>query len=397
MAVRKGIESSLAIAEAAAACDVDCIAAYPITPQTHIVEHLSELVNDGELDAEFIPVESEHSAMSCCCGTAAAGARTFTATSSQGLALMHEIMFIAANLRLPIVMTVANRALSAPINIWNDHSDVMTERDCGWLQIFAENGQEATDLVPVCHRIAEDKRVLLPIMLNFDGFIVSHVVEPIEMLTKEEVATFLPVYEPQQRLDVDNPITMGPVGMPEVYTEAKMAHEAAVQNAYEPICEILEEFGKKFGRTYKPVESYKTEDADIVFIMMGATAETCMSWVDKIREQGKKVGIVRFRLWRPLPVKAFREAVKGKKVLGIIDRHFSPGGAGGPVCQEVKYMLYGEDNAPKVVEVVAGLGGRDIDYDTFDKIFDKCQKVLDGGEVPPFELIQARGGHYGKI
>ncbi|MBN2530496.1 MAG: pyruvate ferredoxin oxidoreductase [Deltaproteobacteria bacterium] len=397
MAVRKGIESSLAIAEAAAACNVDCIAAYPITPQTHIVEHLSELVNDGVLDAEFIPVESEHSAMSCCCGTAAAGARTFTATSSQGLALMHEIMFIAANLRLPIVMTVANRALSAPINIWNDHSDVMTERDCGWLQIFGENGQESTDLVPICHKIAEDKRVLLPIMLNFDGFIVSHVVEPIEMLTREEIATFLPDYEPQQRLDVDNPITMGPVGMPEVYTEAKMAHEAAVRNAYGPICEILEEFGQKFGRTYKPVETYKTEDADIVFVMMGAASETCMSWVDKVREQGKKVGIVRFRLWRPLPVEAFKEAVQGKKVLGIIDRHFSPGGAGGPVAQEVKYTLYGEKDAPKAVEVVAGLGGRDIDFDTFDKIFDRCQKVLDGGEVPPFELIQARGGHYGKI
>lgn len=397
MPIRKGIEVSLAIAEAAAACDVDAIAAYPITPQTHIVEHLSELVADGELDAEFIPVESEHAAMSCCCGTAAVGARTFTATASQGLALMHEILFIAANLRLPIVMTVANRALSAPINIWNDHSDVMTERDVGWLQIFAENGQEATDLVPICHRIAEDKRVLLPIMLNFDGFIVSHVVEPIEMLNKEEIATYLPVYEPQQRLDIDAPITMGPVGMPEVYTEAKMAHEAAVQESYDAICEALDEFGKKFGRTYKPVETYKTDDADIYLVMMGAISETAMSWVDKVRAEGKKVGLVRFRLWRPLPVKAFKEAVKGAKVLGVIDRHFSPGGAGGPVCQEIKYMLYGDKDAPQIVEVVAGLGGRDVDFDVFAEVFEKCQKVQDGGDVPPFELIQARGGHYGKI
>ncbi len=397
MAERKGIEVSLAVAEAVGACDVDCIAAYPITPQTHIVEHLSDLVADGDLDAEFIPVESEHAAMSACCGTSAAGARTFTATSSQGMALMHEVLFIAANLRLPIVMTVANRALSAPINIWNDHSDIMTERDAGWIQIFAENGQEATDLVPVCHKIAEDKRVLLPIMLNFDGFIVSHMVEPIEMLSKEEISTYLPPYEPQQRLDIDNPITMGPVGMPEVFTEAKMAHEAAVRNAYGPICEALEEFGKKFGRDYKPVESYKTEDADILYIMIGATAETAMNWVDNVRAKGSKVGIVRFRLWRPLPVEAFKAAIKGAKVLGIIDRHFSPGGAGGPVAQEVKYMMYGEDNAPKIVEVVGGLGGRDIDFDMFDKLYGKCKKVLDGGKVPPFELIQVRGGHYGEV
>ncbi len=396
MAERKGIEVSLAIAESASACNVDCIAAYPITPQTHIVEHLSELVADGELDAEFIPVESEHAAMSACCGTAAAGARTFTATSSQGLALMHEILFIAANLRLPIVMTVANRALSAPINIWNDHSDVMTERDVGWLQIFAENGQEAADLVPICHKIAEDKRVLLPIMLNFDGFILSHVVEPIEMLSRDEVANYLPPYEPQQRLDIDHPITMGPVGMPEVYTEAKMAHEHAVRSAYGPICEHLDGFAKMFGRAYHPVESYKAEDAEILFVMMGSASETAMSWVDEVRAAGKKVGIVRFRLWRPLPVADFKKAIAGAKVLGIIDRHFSPGGPGGPVAQEVKYMMYGEKNAPKVVEVVAGLGGRDLDDDAFNNLFDKCSKVLGGGDVPPFELIQVRGGHYGK-
>jgi pyruvate ferredoxin oxidoreductase alpha subunit len=397
MPERKGIEVSLAIAEAAAACDVDCIAAYPITPQTHIVEHLSELVADGELDAEFIPVESEHAALSCCCGTAAAGARTFTATASQGLALMHEILFIAANMRLPIVMTVANRALSAPINIWNDHSDVMTERDSGWLSIFAENGQEAADLVPICHRIAEDKRVLLPIMLNFDGFILSHVVEPIELLSKEEIAKFLPVYQPQQRLDIDNPISMGPVGMPEVYTEAKMAHEAVMRASYGPICEVFEEFEKQFGRTYKPVESYKTDDAKILLVMMGSISETAMSWVDEVREKGQKVGLVRFRLWRPLPMDDFKKAVSGAKVLGIIDRHFSPGGAGGPLAQEIKYMLYGQPSAPSIVEVVAGLGGRDVDYSTFDELFDRCKKTLNGAGIMPFELIQVRGGHYGKI
>ncbi len=397
MAERKGMEVSIAIAEAASACDVDCIAAYPITPQTHVVEHLSEIVADGELDAEYIPVESEHAAMSACCGCAAAGARTFTATASQGLALMHEILFIAANLRLPIVMVVANRSLSGPISIWNDHSDVMTERDVGWMQIFAENGQEATDLVIIAHRMAEDKRILLPIMVNFDGFILSHVIEPISLPTREAVKKFLPDYEPQQRLDIDNPISMGPVGMPVVYTEAKMAAEHVLRNAYGPMVEIMDEFGKEFGRSYKPVESYRTDDAEIMFVTMGGISETAMTWVDMMREGGKKVGLVRFRMWRPLPVDDFKNAIKGAKVLGVFDRHFSPGGAGGPVAQEIKYSLYGQPDAPKLVESIVGLGGRDVNFSDFDEIYEKCSAVLGGAEVPPFELTQVRGGHYGKV
>ena len=396
MAERKGMEVSIAIAEAASACDVDCIAAYPITPQTHVVEHLSEIVADGDLDAEFIPVESEHAAMSCCCGCAAAGARTFTATASQGLALMHEILFIAANLRLPMVMVVANRSLSGPISIWNDHSDVMTERDVGWVQVFAENGQEAVDMVIMGHRMSEDKRILLPLMVNFDGFILSHMVEPIEMPTREEVKKFLPDFEPQQRLDIDNPITMGPVGMPVVYTEAKMAAEWAVRDAYEPMVEIMGEFEKQFGRKYKPVETYRTDDAEILFVMLGGIAETAMTWVDRVRDKGVKVGLVRFRIWRPLPVDDFKKAIAGAKVLGVLDRHFSPGGPGGPMAQEIKYMLYGQDHAPKIVETVVGLGGRDVNFADFDQIFDRCKAVLGGAPIPPFELIQVRGGHYGK-
>jgi pyruvate ferredoxin oxidoreductase alpha subunit len=395
MGERKGMEVSIAIAETAATCDVDVVAAYPITPQTHVVEHLSEIVADGHLDAEYIPVESEHAAMSACCGSSAAGARTFTATASQGLALMHEIMFIASSLRLPIVMVVANRSLSAPISIWNDHSDVMTERDCGWIQIFAENGQEAADLVIQAFRMGEDKRVLLPVMVHFDGFILSHVVEPFELASTEEVKAFLPNYEPQQRLDVDNPISMGPVGMPGVYTEAKMAGEAALRNSYGPIVECLNAFGKQFGRTYKPVETYKSDDADILFITMGSISETAMTWVDTKREAGEKVGLVRFRLWRPLPIEEFEKAVDKAKVLTVIDRHFSPGGPGGPVAQEVKYMRYGKDSQQPVVEYVAGLGGRDITFEDFDKMYETSKKVLGGAPVPPFELLQARGGHHG--
>lgn len=397
MAERKGMEVSIGIAESASACDVDVIAAYPITPQTHVVEHLSEIVADGELDAEFIPVESEHAAMSACCGSSAAGARTFTATASQGLALMHEILFIASSLRLPIVMVVANRALSGPINIWNDHSDVMTERDVGWIQVFAENGQEAVDLVIQAHKMAEDKRVLLPTMVHFDGFILSHMVEPIELPTREEVKQFLPDYEPQQRLDIDNPISMGPVGVPEVYTEAKMAGEAALRDAYGPICEVFKGFEKQFGRAYKPVETYRSEDADVLFISMGGVSETAMSWVDHQREKGEKVGLVHFRLWRPLPVDDFVFAVKHAKSLVVIDRHFSPGGPGGPVAQEIKSVLYNQQERIPLIEVVAGLGGRDITYQDFNSMYQKGKAAAAGEPTPPFELIQVRGGHYGKV
>jgi len=397
MAERKGMEVSIGMAETTSACDVDVIAAYPITPQTHVVEHLSEIVADGELDAEFIPVESEHAAMSACCGSAAAGARTFTATASQGLALMHEILFIASSLRLPIVMVVANRALSGPINIWNDHSDVMTNRDAGWIQVFAENGQEACDLIIQSFKMAEDKRVLLPVMLHFDGFILSHMVEPMELMSRDEVKSWLPDYEPQQRLDIDNPISMGPVGVPEVYTEAKMAGEAALRESYGPICETFESFGDKFGRTYKPVESYRSEDAEVLLISMGGVSETAMSWVDEQREKGEKVGLVRFRLWRPLPIDDFIAAVKHAKSLVVIDRHFSPGGPGGPVAQEIKSVLYNEERRIPLVEVVAGLGGRDITFEDFSNMYQKGKAAAAGEPTPPFELIQVRGGHYGKV
>ena len=296
-----------------------------------------------------------------------------------------------------MVMVVANRALSAPINIWNDHSDAMTERDVGWVQLFAENGQEAVDLVIQAHKMGEDKRVLLPVMVHYDGFILSHMVEPIEMMTRDEVKTYLPDFEPQQRLDIDNPITMGPVGMPEVYTESKMAGEDAIQKSYGPIVESLDAFAEKFGRKYKPVETYRTEDAEVLLVSMGGISETAMSWVDRQRDKGEKVGIVRFRLWRPLPVNDFVQAVSHAKSLVVIDRHFSPGGAGGPVAQEIKTLLYNQPRRIPLVEFVAGLGGRDVSFADFDKMYERGKAVAAGRDIPPFELIQARGGHYGKV
>ncbi len=380
-------EVSIAIAEAVKQCKVDVIAAYPITPQTHIVEHLSELVANGELDAEYITVESEHSAMSACVGAAATGARTFTSTSSQGLALMHEILFIAPALRLPIVMVVANRALSAPISIWNDHGDIMAQRDVGWIQTFAENGQEAVDLIYHAFRVAEDKRVMFPAIVNIDGFTLSHMIEPIELPDQEQVDSYLPPFKPKYKLDPRKPISIGPVGIPEIYFEAKKAQDEAFKNAYKVILKAWDEFEKVFGRRYQPVETYRTEDAEVAILIMGSLAETAMTAVDRMREKGKKVGVVRFRLWRPFPYREFVKAVKGIKVLAVVDRALSPGATGGPVGVEVKSALYQVPGRPRVVNFIAGLGGRDVTVEDFEEIADKAYFYMKKKPKEHYEMI----------
>ena len=390
MEKRVGLETSIAVAEAVGLCDADIVAAYPITPQTHIVEHLSELVADGELEAEFVPVESEHSAMSVCCGTSAAGARTFTATASQGLALMHEILFIASALRLPIVMAVANRSLSGPISIWNDHSDTMAERDIGWIQIFAENAQEALDLTIWAFRLAEDKRVSLPVMVNFDGFILTHTIEPVLMPDREMVSGFLPTFEPLMRLDVDNPISMGPVGIPDIYTETKKVQQEVLINTYEPICETLDEFAGHFKRKYLPVETYKADDADVLLLTMGSLGQTAMDAVDKRRERGDKVGLVRLRLWRPFPFDDLFRVIGNTSVLGVIDRAVSFGGPVGPVASEIKSAFYHREQRPKLVEFIVGLGGRDAPISDFDKMFDQMLAVQSGTKIPEPTFIGLR-------
>ena len=254
MGKRIGIEVSQAVAVAVKLSRAEIISAYPITPQTHIVEDLSKIVANGELEAVFIPVESEHSAMSAAIGSAAVGARTYTATSAQGLALMHELMFITAAMRMPVVMTIVNRALSAPINIWNDHSDIMSERDANWIQIFAENGQEATDLSICAFKIAEDPSVLLPVGINLDGFILSHVIEPVEFPEQALVDDFLPAFKPPLPLDPIKPVTMGPVGIPEIYTEAKYQAEQALLTSKAYIAQTFKQWGEKTGREYNLVE-----------------------------------------------------------------------------------------------------------------------------------------------
>ncbi len=390
MGRRVGMEVSIAAAEVAAMVDIDVVPAYPITPQTHIVEHLSEMVASGECNAEYITVESEHSAMSTCIGASTSGARVFTSTSSQGYALMAEVCYIAASLRLPIVMAVANRALSGPINIWNDHSDLMMSRDTGWVQTIAENGQEVVDLILHAFRVAEDPRVMLPMIVNLDGFILSHMIEPMILPDKDEVARYVPAGRPPRRLDPSNPMTIGPVGMPDIYTEAKKAHDEALKGALPVVVEAWKEFGSQFGRHYKPVESYKTEGADTLILTMGSISETAMTAVDAMREAGKSVGLVHLRLWRPFPFEELREAVKGAKALAVVDRALSLNGGCGPFCNEVKGGLYDRKMYPHIQNYVAGLGGRDVTVEVFQDMVDKTAASAQRGDPMGYEIINVR-------
>jgi pyruvate ferredoxin oxidoreductase alpha subunit len=390
VATGTGMEVSLAVSEMVKMADTDVIAAYPITPQTHIVEHLADLVAQGELDAEYIPVESEHSAMSACIGSSAAGARTFTATAGQGLELMHEVVFVTASMRLPIVMAVANRAVSGPLSVWGDHSDVMAVRDTGWIQIFVENGQEAVDNTLCAFRIAEDRRVLLPVMVHIDGFHLSHMVEPILFPEQSEVDSFLPPMNYPFPLNPGKPVQMGDFGPPVVFTEAKWAQEMNLEKSKETILEVWKEFGDKFGRYYNPVESYRCDDCKILLMTMGSFSETAMTTIDKLRDAGQKVGLFRIRLWRPFPYEELRQTVKNAETLIILDRALSLGGPGGPVASEVKAALYPLEKRPKVVGFVGGLGGRDISPSNFEEIIKRGIEISVNGSNREFEIFGVR-------
>lgn len=390
MAKRVGIEVSIAISEVVKLANVDVIAAYPITPQTHIVEHLAELVADGELDAQYIPVESEHSAMSACLGSAAVGARTFTTTAGQGLELMHEVLYIASSMQLPLVMMVANRALSSPLSVWNDHSDAMAVRDTGWIQIFVENGQEAVDSVLCAFHLAGDQRVLLPVMIHLDGFFLTHMVEPILLPEQSEVDNFLPLHQYPLPLHPDKPVTMGTFAPPVVYSEIKKAQEMRLEASKEVILECWKEFGNHFKRYYSPVESYHSEDADTLLLTMGSSSETAMIAIDKMRGEGRKVGLVRIRLWRPFPFEEIRQAVKDAEVLIVLDKAISFGGPGGVVCSEIRSALYNQSKRPKVISFVGGLGGRDISPQGFEEIINKGVEISQKGSEREFEMFGVR-------
>ncbi|MBM4285309.1 MAG: pyruvate ferredoxin oxidoreductase [Deltaproteobacteria bacterium] len=388
---REGMEVSIAVSHAVQLARAEAIAAYPITPQTHIVEHLSSLVADGQLEAEFINVESEHSAMSACIGMSAAGARTYTATSSQGLALMFEILFIAGAMRFPIVMTVANRALSGPLSIWNDHSDIMAARDIGWLQVFVKNGQEAFDHTVMAFKIAETPSVLLPMIVNLDGFILSHVVEALEMPDQELVDQFLPPYSPRHVLNPKAPVTMGAFAMPEIYTEVKMKHQVTLTNAAGRIQEVWDEWGQLTGRQYYPVERHLTEGAEILLLTMGTLTEVAEIAVEEMREAGLPVGLISLRQWRPFPFAALRAAVGDAKLLIVCDRALSPGGAAPPVLAEVRSAFYTQAQRPDIIGYIIGLGGRDVPPEAFKDIVAKAREEVTTGPTQEFHLYGVRG------
>jgi pyruvate ferredoxin oxidoreductase alpha subunit len=387
---RIGLEASLAIAEAVRLAQADVVAAYPITPQTHIVERLAEYVANGDLDGQYIPVESEHSAMSACLGSSAVGARTFTATAGVGLELMHEVLYVASSMRLPIVMAVANRALSSPLSIWGDHSDAMSTRDCGWIQIFTENAQQVFDMVLCAFRIAEDNDVLIPVMLHVDGFHVSHVIESLDILEESDIKGFIPPYKHPYPLDPARPLTLGAFGMPNVYTEVKKSQDVALRNSKTKILEVWQKFYNISGRKYEPVEKYRTEDAESLLVTMGSYSETAMTAIDNLREEGIKVGLLKLRLWRPFPFTELKNAIGKAQTLIVLDRAVSFGGPTGPVCSEIKAALYNEEKRPKIISFVGGIGGRDITDTSFENLIKSGINKAKNTIANEVEIIEVR-------
>ncbi len=382
---RIALTGNYAVAYAVKSADVDVVAAYPITPQSPIVEKISEYIANGELDAEMIHVESEHSALSALVGASAFGARVFTATSSQGLEFMHEILYIASGLRLPIVMALANRALSAPLNIWNDYGDAMSARDAGWIMIFDETVQEAHDAVIIAYRIAEHPDVLLPTMITLDGYILSHTVEPVEPVEREDALRFAPKrprgYRPV--LDPDKPVTMGVVGTPDYYYEFKRQQVEAMRNSVPIIEEAFRDFCKMTGRCYERVEPYKMDDAEYVLISMGATFGNVRAAVDKLRREGVKAGGLKIKVFRPFPADLLAKYLGSGRVkaVGVLDRAVSFGGATeGPVFNEVVAALALRGIHLPMVSFVHGLGGRDIFTDEVVKMFKILMEYASRGQ-----------------
>ena len=360
------MEGAEAIAEAVRVAGPRVVSAYPITPQTHVVEALSQAVADGTLDAEFITVESEHSAASVVLGASATGVRTFTATSSQGLLYMAEVVFNIAGMRLPVVMTVANRALSAPLSIWNDHQDSMTLRDAGWVQLFAQTAQEAHDLHLIAYRLAEDPAIRLPVMVCVDGYVLTHAFEAVEPVDEATAARFLPPLSMSVTLDPDHPATFGAFADSTVYTEARFAIEAAHRRAPAVLAAAFDDFAAATGRRYSPdIDSYRTDDADVILVVMGTAAQTAQLAADALRAEGTPTGVLSIRRFRPFPAGAITDAVRNAKRVVVFDRSVSIG-SGGIVAGEIRSALHGK-SVPSLVALIGGLGGRDVSIATLKR------------------------------
>ncbi|PVX27180.1 MAG: pyruvate ferredoxin oxidoreductase [Candidatus Bathyarchaeum sp.] len=387
------LNGDAAVALAVKQSDVDVVAAYPITPQTIIVEQFSEYVADGEVETEFVCVESEHTAMTCSITAAATGARTFTATASAGLALMHEMLGVASGCRAPVVMAVANRALSAPINIHCDHSDAMCERDIGWIQFYTENSQEAYDSIIMAFKIAENLDVMLPTMVGLDGFVLSHTLENVSIFPDDAVKKFVGVRQVPRvmnhegelvpfKLDPANPLTIGPLDLQDYYFEHKRQQEESMRKALDVIKQVHDEYAKLSGRSYGNglVEAYRLDDAETAVVCMGSTAGTVKTVVDELRQNGIKAGLLKIRAFRPLPVEDIVNNLSGKKAVAVLDRSCSFGGSGGPLFHEIRHAIYDVAERPKLINRIYGLGGRDMRLHMIDGVYKELQNMVETDE-----------------
>ena len=384
MSIRDRLSGNEAIATAMRQINPDVFAMFPITPSTEIPQYFAQYVADGKVDTEFICVESEHSSLSAVVGAEAAGCRAITATSSAGLSYMNEVLYVAASCRLPVVLAVACRALPGPININHDYSDSMAERDSGFIQIYAENNQEAYDNYLQAHRIAETADVRLPVMICEDGFITSHALENIELESDEDVKAFVGEYNPENYLlKSENPLAVGPYGTSPYYMEARVAQAEAMKNAKRAILDVAADFEKTFGRKYGFFESYKMEDAETALVLMGSSAGTAKAAVDELRAQGRKVGLIKVRVFRPFPGEELAEELKNCKAVAVLDKSEGFSACGGPLFAETASACINLDKRPKMIDIVYGLGGRDFTVKQAINVYDRLDKIVATGETGP--------------
>lgn len=382
MSIRDRLSGNEAIAIAMKQINPDVVAAFPITPSTEIPQYFSTFVNNGTVDTEFVPVESEHSAMSACVGASAAGARAMTATSSNGLSLMWEILYIASSSRLPIVMSCVNRTVSGPLNIHNDHTDSMGARDSGWIQIYSESNQEAYDNMLMAHQIAENENVMLPIMICQDGFITSHSIENIELVEDDKVKAFVGKYNPKHYLlNEDEHIAVGPLDLQAYLFEHKRSQAEGMRNAKDVILEVSKKFEEMTGRKYGLFEEYMMEDAEIAIVVLNSTAGTAKYVVNNLREKGIKAGLVKPRVYRPFPVTEISNALKGLKAIAVMDKADSLNAAGGPLFTDVTSAMFANGVNVPTINYIYGLGGRDVKADDIEKVYANLQKIAETGKV----------------
>ena len=395
MSIRERLSGNEASAVAMRQINPDVVAAFPITPSTEIPQYFSTFVSNGQVDTEFVAVESEHSAMSACIGAEAAGARAMTATSSNGLSFMWEMLYIASASRLPIVLSLVNRAVSGPLNIHNDHSDAMGVRDAGWIMLFSENNQEAYDNLIMAHQIAENKKVMLPLMICQDGFITSHSIENIELIEDEKVKEFVGVYKPEHYLlNKEEPIAVGPMDLQAYLFEHKYQQSEAMKNAKQVILDVAEKFEKMTGRKYGFFEEYKLEDAEIAIVCMNSTAGTTKAVVDSLRAQGIKAGLLKIRVFRPFPAEEVAKVLSNLKAVAILDKSDSVNAAGGPLFEDITSAMYAfSDEHVPMVNYVYGIGGRDTTTKDIESVYKDLQDIVSEKEVKnPYRFLGLRKG-----